>query len=97
MKLAAALVVLSFRAGAAEIPKGTHVLLRMVNSISTRTAVDFQTKILPKGDKFVLNGQKFYSTGALFAHLVLVVAADAAGRSHVVFLDRHTPGLTLIV
>jgi SfnB family sulfur acquisition oxidoreductase len=64
--------------------------------VGTRTAVDFQTKILPSGDKFVLNGQKFYSTGALFAHLVLVVAADAAGRSHVVFLDRHTPGLTLI-
>ena len=64
--------------------------------VGTRTAVDFQTRILPRGDKFVLNGQKFYSTGALFAHLVLVVAADAAGRSHVVFLDRHTPGLTLI-
>jgi SfnB family sulfur acquisition oxidoreductase len=64
--------------------------------VGTRTAVDFQTKILPRGDKFVLNGQKFYSTGALFAHLILVVAADEAGRSHVVFLERQTPGLALI-
>ncbi len=40
MKLAAALLVFSFGAGAAEIPKGTHVLLRMMNSISTRTAAE---------------------------------------------------------
>ena len=40
MKLAAALLVFSFRMTAAEIPKGTHVLLRMMNSISTRTAAE---------------------------------------------------------
>ena len=40
MKLAAALVVFSLNAGAAEIPRGTHVLLRMLNSISTRTAAE---------------------------------------------------------
>ncbi len=40
MKLAAALLVVTFSAGAAEIPKGTHVLLRMMNSISTRTAAE---------------------------------------------------------
>ena len=40
MKLAAALVIFCFGAGAAEIPKGTHVLLRMLNSISTRTATE---------------------------------------------------------
>jgi len=40
MKLAAVLVWVSFSAGAAEIPKGTHVLLRMMNSISTRTAAE---------------------------------------------------------
>jgi SfnB family sulfur acquisition oxidoreductase len=64
--------------------------------VGTRTPVDFQTVILPKDDKLVLNGQKFYSTGALFAHLILVVANGAAKRSHVVFLERNTPGLTLI-
>ena len=40
MKCAAVLLVFSFSAGAAEIPKGTHVLLRMMNSISTRTAAE---------------------------------------------------------
>ncbi len=39
MKLAAALAMFCWSAGAAEIPPGTHLLLRMLNSISTRTAV----------------------------------------------------------
>lgn len=64
--------------------------------IGTRNAVDFQTRIVRSGDGYILNGQKFYSTGALFAHLILVVAADEALRSHVVFLERNTTGLTLI-
>ncbi len=64
--------------------------------IGTKTPVDYQTRVLPRGDGFVLNGQKFYSTGALFAHLVLVVARDAEGRDVIVFLERNTPGLTLV-
>ncbi len=57
MKLAAALVVLSFRAGAAEIPKGTHVLLRMVNSISTRTAVEGSQVYLQTATPVAVNNQ----------------------------------------
>jgi alkylation response protein AidB-like acyl-CoA dehydrogenase len=64
--------------------------------VGTRNAVEFETRLLQKGDRLVLNGQKFYSTVALFAHLILVVAADGEKRSHVVFLERSTPGLTLI-
>ena len=34
--------------------------------IGTRTALDFQTRLEAKGnDRFVLNGKKFYSTGAV--------------------------------
>ena len=57
MKLAAALVVLSFRAGAAEIPKGTHVLLRMVNSISTRTAAEGNQVYLQTATPVAVNNQ----------------------------------------
>jgi hypothetical protein len=38
MKLAAALLATVLSAGAAEIPPGTHILLRMLNSVGTRTA-----------------------------------------------------------
>lgn len=64
--------------------------------IGTRNAVDFQTRIVTEGDIFILSGQKFYATGALFAHLIAVVANDESARSHVVLLERSTPGLTLI-
>jgi len=64
--------------------------------VGTRNPVEFETRLLKQGDRLVLNGQKFYSTGALFAHLILVVAADGEKRTHVVFLERSTPGLTLI-
>src|SRR5579859_1620887 len=40
MKLAAAFALFVLSAGAAEIPQGTHILLRMLNSISTRTAAE---------------------------------------------------------
>ena len=40
MKLAAALAAFALSAGATEIPRGTHVLLRMLNSINTRTAAE---------------------------------------------------------
>jgi hypothetical protein len=40
MKIAAALAVFALSAGAAEIPGGTHVLLRMLNSINTSTATE---------------------------------------------------------
>ena len=40
MRLAIAFVCFCLGSGAAEIPKGTHVLLRMLNSINTRTAAE---------------------------------------------------------
>lgn len=64
--------------------------------IGTRTPVDFKTRIVRDGDGFRLDGQKFYSTGAAFAHLIVVVALDESDRTNLVFLERHTPGLQLI-
>lgn len=66
--------------------------------IGGKTPVDFKTRVLPAvdGDGYILNGQKFYSTGSLFAHLLVVVAADAEGRSTLVFLERSTPGVGLV-
>jgi hypothetical protein len=57
MKFAAALLVFGFSAGAAEIPKGTHVLLRMMNSVSTRTAAEGNQVYLQTATPVAVNNQ----------------------------------------
>ncbi|SIQ42486.1 sulfur acquisition oxidoreductase, SfnB family [Rhizobium sp. RU35A] len=64
--------------------------------IGTRTPVDFKTRIVARDGKLLLNGQKFYATGSLFAHIVVAVAKDDRERVQIVFIDRATPGLALI-
>jgi len=64
--------------------------------IGGRTPVEFKTRLTRHGDGYVLNGQKFYSTGAIFAHVIVAVALDENDRSAFVFLERSTPGLQLI-
>ena len=57
MKLAAGLAFACICAGAAEIPKGTHVLLRMMNSISTRTAAEGNQVYLQTATPVAVNGE----------------------------------------
>ncbi|OAP38269.1 SfnB family sulfur acquisition oxidoreductase [Sinorhizobium glycinis] len=64
--------------------------------IGTRTPVDFRTRLRKENGRLLLNGQKFYSTGSLFAHIVVAVAKDENERVNLVFIDRATPGLDLV-
>lgn len=64
--------------------------------IGTKTPVDYKTRFVEKDGRLLLNGQKFYATGSLFAHIIVAVAKNEAGRVHIVFIDRATPGLDLI-
>ena len=58
---------------------------------------DFQTRIRRQGDGYVVNGEKFYATGALFAHLVPIVAiSEDDGRVYAAIAERNAPGLTVI-
>jgi hypothetical protein len=57
MKLAAALAWVCFCTSGAEIPKGTHVLLRMMNSISTRTAAEGNQVYLQTATPVAVNNQ----------------------------------------
>lgn len=56
----------------------------------------FETRLVGHGSDFVVSGQKFYATGALFAHLVPIVALDEDGRVVVAVADRQSPGLTVV-
>ncbi|QXI28780.1 SfnB family sulfur acquisition oxidoreductase [Pseudomonas vanderleydeniana] len=62
----------------------------------TRNTLEIKTRISADGDGFVISGQKFYSTGALFAHWVAVKALDDEGRQVMAFVRRGTPGLRVV-
>ncbi|AGB73364.1 MULTISPECIES: SfnB family sulfur acquisition oxidoreductase [Rhizobium] len=64
--------------------------------IGTKTPVDFKTHFAERDGKLYLNGQKFYATGSLFAHIVVAVAKGPNGRVHLVFMDRAAPGLGFV-
>jgi SfnB family sulfur acquisition oxidoreductase len=79
----------------------TEVLsgVRFGNAFSefrSKRAADFETTFIDKGDHVVVTGEKFYSTGALFAHLVPIVALDDQGRAWYAIANRDAPGLTIL-
>jgi SfnB family sulfur acquisition oxidoreductase len=55
----------------------------------------FSTTFVIEGDEAIVNGQKFYTTGALLSHIIQVVAVDPEGRGHLIFVERDTPGVTV--
>ena len=62
----------------------------------TQNVMDFQTKIEPDGSDFVVNGKKFYSTGALFADYIPTAAVNADKNGLLVIIPKEAPGLTVI-
>jgi SfnB family sulfur acquisition oxidoreductase len=73
--------------------------LRFGNAFSefgSKRAADFETRFTDAGDHVVVNGRKFYATGALLAHLVPIVALDGEGRAWYAIADRNAPGLSVI-
>ncbi len=57
---------------------------------------DFSTRIRRDGDDYVVNGEKFYATGALFAHLVPIIAiSEDDGRVYAAIAERNAPGLSV--
>ncbi|PNG30224.1 MULTISPECIES: SfnB family sulfur acquisition oxidoreductase [Pseudomonas] len=56
----------------------------------------FETRIRFTGEQAQVDGEKFYCTGALFAHIVPTVAVDEHNQAHIAFIERDNPGLTVI-
>ncbi|NWC95828.1 MULTISPECIES: SfnB family sulfur acquisition oxidoreductase [unclassified Pseudomonas] len=63
---------------------------------STQNTLDLKSRITAKGDGYVISGQKFYSTGALFAHWVAVKALNDDGKTVMAFVRRGTEGLRIV-
>ncbi|MGO2287966.1 SfnB family sulfur acquisition oxidoreductase [Pseudomonas lundensis] len=62
----------------------------------SKNTLDLKARITADGDAFVINGQKFYSTGALFAHWIAVKELNEAGKQVIAFVQRATPGLRVV-
>lgn len=79
----------------AEVLAGT----RFGNAFSefgSKRAAEFETVFTDAGDHVVVNGKKFYSSGALLAHLVPIVALDDQGRAWYAIARRDAPGLSVV-
>jgi SfnB family sulfur acquisition oxidoreductase len=61
-----------------------------------KTTKDISTKLIRRGADYVLSGQKFYATGALFSRFVPIGAVDEDGRIYRVIVPRDAAGLTII-
>ena len=62
----------------------------------SKNTLDLKARITAEGDDFAISGQKFYSTGALFAHWVAVKALNEEGKQVMAFVRRGTPGLRVV-
>lgn len=66
------------------------------SEFNSKQAAEFETRFTDRGETVVVRGRKFYSTGALLAHLVPIVALDEAGRAWYAIAERDAPGLTVV-
>ena len=62
----------------------------------TKDTLTLKARITRDGDSYCISGEKFYSTGALFAHWVAVKALDDEGRQRLAFVRRGSPGLRIV-
>ncbi|WP_264316713.1 MULTISPECIES: SfnB family sulfur acquisition oxidoreductase [Pseudomonas] len=62
----------------------------------TKDTLTLKARITRAGDSYRISGEKFYSTGALFAHWVAVKALDDEGRQRLAFVRRGSPGLRIV-
>jgi SfnB family sulfur acquisition oxidoreductase len=79
----------------AEVLKGA----RFGNALAefkTKTAAQRQTAIRKTEQGYVINGEKFYCTGSLFAHRIPTLVIDENEQQFLVFVLRDSEGLTLI-
>lgn len=68
------------------------------SEFGTKTVRDYRTTLTPDGrGGWLLNGTKFYCTGALFADWIPVLCHRGEdGPMHVAWVERHAPGVQVV-
>ncbi|WP_439855081.1 SfnB family sulfur acquisition oxidoreductase [Pseudomonas yamanorum] len=62
----------------------------------SKNAGTFDTQVRFDGDSAYINGEKFYCTGALFAHIVPTVGVNEKHQAFIAFVERDAPGLQVV-
>ena len=62
----------------------------------TRTSAHKQSTLTPSENGYLIQGEKFYCTGSLFAHRIPTLVVDESGREFLAFVQRDNQGLELI-
>ncbi|NPD16099.1 SfnB family sulfur acquisition oxidoreductase [Xinfangfangia sp. D13-10-4-6] len=90
------------RAGASEAQKQHYFRLaleghRFGNALAEIGAKDFQrrTRLIREGGQLYVEGQKFYCTGAIFAHQIPTLVVDEEGRQQLVIIPREAAGVSI--
>ncbi|PZO66399.1 MAG: SfnB family sulfur acquisition oxidoreductase [Paracoccus denitrificans] len=70
---------------------------RFGNALAEIGSRDFQrrTRLFRDGDRLLVQGDKFYCTGAIFAHWIPTLVVDEDARQQLVFIPRDAPGVTI--
>ena len=66
-----------------------------LSEVGTKDVHDYRTTLRRESGRLRLDGRKFYSTGALFAHTVAALAKDENDRIVFALVDPATPGVAL--
>ncbi|EJJ24876.1 SfnB family sulfur acquisition oxidoreductase [Rhizobium sp. CF142] len=72
---------------------------RFGNALSergTKTVGHYNTRIVRDGPGYRINGQKYYSTGVLFADWITVFALDEEDRLVMAFVPKGTEGIEIV-
>jgi alkylation response protein AidB-like acyl-CoA dehydrogenase len=59
----------------------------------TRTSAHKQTTLIPSENGYLIQGEKFYCTGSLFAHRIPTLVVDETGNEFLAFVQRDSQGL----
>ncbi|WP_322977774.1 SfnB family sulfur acquisition oxidoreductase [Pseudomonas sp. C11] len=62
----------------------------------SKHTLDIQARLVQRDGRWLFSGEKFYSTGALFAHWIAAKALDEQGRPWLAFIQRGRPGLRVV-
>ncbi|SDH51939.1 sulfur acquisition oxidoreductase, SfnB family [Pseudomonas flavescens] len=62
----------------------------------SKHTLDLRARLQRDGERYVVSGEKFYSTGALFAHWVAVKVLDEQERPVLALIQRGRQGLRIV-